>query len=67
MNSCHECKHLHRETESWELPDIWWWECAARPGLANLKSFPFHHTRCRAFDSKCNRDQQSTTTKGEVK
>lgn len=47
--SCYRCAHLVREQESWEMPNIWWWECAARPGLANLKSFPFMNTKCAAF------------------
>lgn len=51
-NSCHECKHLRHETESWEMPHIWWWECRANKGMENLKSFPFTNTRCRHFYQK---------------
>ena len=50
--SCGKCKHLAKATESWELPDIWWWECNARPGLANLKSFPFRDTKCKSYEAK---------------
>lgn len=49
MNRCGNCKHLTHQTESWEMPHIWWWECAARPAMANLKSFPFHNTKCKSF------------------
>ncbi len=51
MNSCYRCIHLHKEIESWEMPYIWWWECSAQPTTANLKSFPFSNTKCKAF--KC--------------
>lgn len=30
------------------MPHIWWWECAARPAMANLTSFPFHNTECKS-------------------
>ena len=49
MNSCYRCAHRHKETEGWEMPHILWWECSARPGMANLKSFPFHSTKCKAW------------------
>jgi len=49
VNACRRCAHLVRETESWEMPHIWWWECAAIPGRANLKSFPFAATKCQRF------------------
>lgn len=48
-NACRHCAHLVRETECWEMPHIQWWECAARPGLANLRSFPFNVTQCHRF------------------
>lgn len=48
-NSCYTCAHFHREEESWEMPHIWWYECSARPSMANLKSFPFTNTKCTLF------------------
>lgn len=52
MPSCVSCKHFRRETESWEFPHIWWYECRKRPGMANAKSFPFTNTKCKAFEQK---------------
>lgn len=52
MNACGNCKHLRREQESWELPHIWWWDCARHPARANLRSFPFHHTTCKSFETR---------------
>lgn len=49
MNACGTCDNLSRERESWELQHIQWWECRARPGLANLSSFPFRQTKCGAW------------------
>ena len=49
MNACHRCANLRREEESWEMPHIWWWECAYKEGMANLKSFPFRNTTCKGF------------------
>lgn len=48
-HSCYDCKHLRRETESWEMPHIRWWECSANKSRANLLSFPFRNTKCRDF------------------
>ena len=54
-NSCYTCKHRHsyRETESWEMPHIFWYEhvCDARPTIANLKQFPFTKTDCPKHES----------------
>lgn len=50
MVSCRNCKHFRRETESWEMPDYYWFVCRAIPGMANLKSFPFANTRCKKFE-----------------
>jgi len=55
--SCYFCKHLHRETESWEMPHIWWWECSAKPSMANLSSFPFKDTMCKAFKQVTGKEQ----------
>lgn len=49
MANCYHCKHLRKETESWELPQFWYWECRAIPGRANLTSFPFRRTNCPSF------------------
>lgn len=48
-HSCYGCKHLRRESESWEMPHIQWWECSANESRANLLSFPFTNTKCRDF------------------
>ena len=48
-NSCYNCGNYVRETESWEMPHIYWYECAAAPGMANLRSWPFHNTKCKHF------------------
>lgn len=50
LPGCYTCKHLRRETESWEMPHIWWMNCEALPSMANLKSFPFKHTSCKGYE-----------------
>jgi len=45
--SCFNCVHIHKETESWEMPHIFWYECSARPQNAQLKQFPFFNTKCK--------------------
>ena len=49
---CRNCAKLRRETESWEMPHIFWFECSAKPHVANLKSFPFRATRCEEFQQR---------------
>ena len=44
---CFDCQFLSRETESWEMPHICWWECMARPQNMWLKGFPWRKTKCR--------------------
>ena len=50
LPSCRSCEHydVHKETESWEMPYIFWYEhsCSAKNGVSNLKQFPFKHTKC---------------------
>jgi hypothetical protein len=48
-HACRACQNFSREVESWELPGIWWYECAALPGMANLASFPFRATKCKRY------------------
>jgi len=48
-----------REIESWEHPDIYWYECAAKPNVDNLTSFPFKNTMCEYY--KENEDVRKTT------
>jgi len=43
---------LIRETESWEMPHIAWWECKRDVGRANLKSFPYVRTTCKRFEQR---------------
>lgn len=54
MKSCYGCKHngSYREQESWEMPHINWmvYICSARPGIANLKQFPFSKTNCSKWE-----------------
>ncbi len=47
--SCLSCKHLSRWTESWEMPHIGGYECEARRGVENLKSWPWPRTRCASY------------------
>jgi len=51
-NSCRLCVNLRRETESWEMPHIWWWTCLYQESRANLKSFPYRRTKCKGFVAK---------------
>ena len=55
QKSCYSCKfrHSHKETESWEMPHIYWWVhiCDARPKVANLKQFPFNVTKCDKWET----------------
>lgn len=44
--SCRNCKHFYRDSESWEMDHIWWWECNLHPEYKNLTSFPFKNTKC---------------------
>lgn len=46
LHSCKQCKYLRRESESWEMPDIRWWECRKHPEYEQLLSFPFQNTKC---------------------
>lgn len=54
MNNCRNCKFCHLETESWEMPSIYYYECSAIPSRANLPSFPFKRTKCDRF---CQREK----------
>lgn len=53
--SCFTCKHSHshKETESWEMSHIFWWEhsCDVRPSIGNLKNFPFRTTDCKQWEN----------------
>ena len=52
MNNCRDCRFLHREQESWEMPECYWYECSAIPAMSNLSSFPFKNTRCIKFEKR---------------
>jgi hypothetical protein len=46
---CVSCKYFSRQSESWEMDHIYWYECSKRPANESLKTFPFkngckHHT-----------------------
>lgn len=50
MAACRDCKHCERGMESWELPNIYWWECTAKTGYDALPSWPFETTKCGKFE-----------------
>ena len=52
--SCHNCRYLVREIESWEMPGVYWFECRARPANENLKQFPFENTTCKSHEPRMN-------------
>jgi hypothetical protein len=54
--SCYGCKHLLRQTESWEMPWVYWYECRARPSVANLWQFPFSRTKCEKWEQREGKD-----------
>lgn len=47
--SCFRCVHFRKESESWEMPHVRWYECAWRPMNENLKSWPWKRTACKGF------------------
>ena len=47
--SCYGCRYLVRDSESWEMPHIYWYECVAREANANLINFPFRNTTCKLW------------------
>jgi hypothetical protein len=47
--SCFSCEALLRQTESWVMPDVWWFECPRRPGIENLRQWPFRTTTCDKY------------------
>ena len=49
MNTCLTCAILLRLNAGADMRHILWWECAALPGRANLKSFPFRSTTCTSW------------------
>lgn len=49
--SCSSCKHFTKETESWEMPWVYWYECSSLPGVENLKNFPFKNG-CKHYTPK---------------
>lgn len=52
---CRVCVHFIRQTESWEMPHIAWYECKKIPSMANLLSFPFRNTKCDQWITKIKR------------
>ena len=50
MKSCYSCKYLEKITESWELPDIYVYECKARHQNSWLRQFPFKKTNCKKHE-----------------
>lgn len=46
-DGCFNCKHLSRQTESWEMPHVWWYECEARHANEYLLGFPWRQTKCK--------------------
>lgn len=56
MANCRRCKHFYKDSESWEMPHIWWYACNEKPNYMNLKSFPFHNTKCDKFEESRRND-----------
>ena len=48
-NRCRECRFFSKEFESWEMPDIYWFNCSRHPQYTHLRSFPFENTKCADF------------------
>jgi hypothetical protein len=44
---CFDCRYFRRETESWEMPHVWWYECRARHANESLRGFPWKLTKCK--------------------
>ncbi|KZL02160.1 hypothetical protein PsAD5_00109 [Pseudovibrio sp. Ad5] len=52
-NRCEDCKHCSYEYDSEDhYITAEWFECHARKGIENLRSFPFKNTSCKQFVSK---------------
>ena len=51
MTKCRSCFFFSRQTESWEMPHIWWYECSMHKHYTNLKSFPFKNG-CKSFKKR---------------
>jgi len=54
MDGCYSCVYLIRQTESWEMPHIAWYECKARPANECLKGFPWKKTKCKLRKGRGN-------------
>ena len=50
-SKCRSCRFFAKETESWEMPHVWWYECRKRPANEHLKSFPFTNG-CKLYEPK---------------
>jgi hypothetical protein len=50
LRDCRKCKHCYKESEGWEMPDVFWWSCSVLPRYANLTSFPFKNTKCSEYE-----------------
>ncbi len=61
--NCRDCMKLIRQTESWDMPWVFWYECKAKPFVENLRSFPFQNTRCKEFK---RREKPLTPSLSEV-
>lgn len=48
---CFSCRFFAESWESWEMPNIRYYECRKRPSNENLKSFPFKNG-CKRFKRK---------------
>lgn len=51
MPSCEDCKRINRESGDEPYDHRFQWICEKRPGMANLKSFPFATAPQRCFEA----------------
>ncbi len=56
--ACRDCKNFVKQTESWDMPHIFWYECAAEVQMSNLRSFPFKRVRCKSFSPRAAAKQK---------
>ena len=57
--NCKNCKNLTLQTESWEMPWVFWYECKVKPFVENLSSFPFKNTQCKEFNQRLGQSVKS--------
>lgn len=63
---CFSCVHLVKETESWEMPHVAWFECTAMPHVSNLRGWPWRSTKCSKRRSPGGLIPASTLARGKA-